>query len=231
MHQNLSPELNAMVEAGNAEGFDVATMKKGTMFEFATKNSTYTIVVVDPEKSEVAMITTSSNPEIPKKNLWILMGSGWGGSTMKMNWVGVGARVRMRCLNGGLVDEAIEAMSGHLFKIERIFNIEVHQNLLVKNGMTASRLQKITSHVQARLQCERYLQRKWPNIPFVDYEDTAKAAEDLASGKLPPTTAVIASLGAARVHKLKVLEPSIHDDKFNFTRFIAARHRRTGSGY
>ena len=129
-------------------------------------------------------------------------------------------------LNGGLVDEAIEAMSGHLFRIERIFNIEVHQNLLVKNGTTTSKVRKIASHVQARLQSERYLQRCWHGIPFEDYSDTAQAAADLASGKLPPTTAVIASLGAARAYKLKVLEPSIHDDKFNFTRFIAARRRK-----
>mgnify|MGYP001564583245 CR=1 FL=1 len=131
-------------------------------------------------------------------------------------------------LNGGLVDETVEAMSGHNFRIERLFNIEVHQNLLVKNGMTASRVRKITSHIQARLQCERYLQRQWSHTPFEDYADTAKAAEDLASGKLPATTAVIASLTAARVYGLKVLEPSIHDDKFNFTRFIAARQRQTG---
>lgn len=131
-------------------------------------------------------------------------------------------------LNGGMVDEALEAMSGHIFRIERKFNIEVHQNLLVKNGMTASRVRKITSHIQARLQCERYLQRQWPHTPFEDYADTAKAAEDLASGKLPATTAVIASLAAARVYGLKVLESSIHDDKFNFTRFIAARARRHG---
>lgn len=129
-------------------------------------------------------------------------------------------------INGGLVEEALEAMSRHNFKIERQFNMEVHQNFIVKNGLTAARVQRIVSHVQTKLQCERYLQRKWPNVPFLEYADTALAAEDLANGKLPQTTAVIASRRAAKIHGLKVLEPSVHDDKYNFTRFVAARPRR-----
>ena len=51
--------------------------------------------------------------------------------------------------------------------------------------------------------------------------DTAKAAEDLASGKLPKTTAVIASRNATHMYKLKILEESIQDLKFNYTVFIA----------
>ena len=128
-------------------------------------------------------------------------------------------------LRGGLVEEAILAMSAHNFKIERVFNFDVHQNLLVKNGTTASQVRNITSHVQTQLQCRHYLAQHWPDTPFRAYADTAQAAADLASGTLPPTTAVIASLEAARVYKLKVLVRSIHDEKFNITRFIAARRR------
>jgi prephenate dehydratase len=67
-----------------------------------------------------------------------------------------------------------------------------------------------------------YLKRRWPKVKLVEYADTAKAAQDLASGKLPKTTAVIASRNAAEAYGLGILEESIQDLKFNYTSFIAA---------
>lgn len=124
--------------------------------------------------------------------------------------------------NGGIVLEAVHAMSKHNFSIKKMFEIDVHHCLLVKNGATAGTIKKIVSHDQALKQCRMYLKRIWPKVKIEAYADTAKAAEDLASGKLPVTTAVIASRAAAQVYKLKVLEESIQDLKFNYTSFIAA---------
>lgn len=126
--------------------------------------------------------------------------------------------------NGGIVLEAVHAMAKHRFKIKKIFEIDIHQNLLVKKGVTADKVRRITSHDQAIKQCRMYLKRMWPKVKISEYEDTAKAAEDLGSGKLPASTAVIASRAAADVYKLDVLEESIQDLKFNFTSFIAAEH-------
>jgi prephenate dehydratase len=67
-----------------------------------------------------------------------------------------------------------------------------------------------------------YLKRMWPKVKVGEYADTAKAAEDLAAGKLPAGTAVIASLEAARAYKLDVLEESVQDLKFNYTTFVVA---------
>ena len=124
--------------------------------------------------------------------------------------------------NGGIVLEAVHAMAKHRFAIKKIFEIDVHQNLLVKKGVTADKVKIITSHEQAIKQCRMYLKRVWPKVKIKEYADTAKAAEDLAKGKLPKTTAVIASRAAAHVYKLDVLEESIQDLKFNYTSFIAA---------
>ena len=124
--------------------------------------------------------------------------------------------------NGGIVIEAVHAMAKHRFSIRKIFEIDVHQNLLVKKGVTADNIKTILSHDQAIKQCRFYLKRVWPKVTIKEYPDTAKAAEDLAKGKLPATTAVIASLKAAKLHKLDVLEPSIQDLKFNYTSFVAA---------
>ncbi|NBV76862.1 chorismate mutase [bacterium] len=124
--------------------------------------------------------------------------------------------------NGGIVLEAVHAMSKHNFHIKKMFEIDVHHNLLVKKGTTADKIKKIVSHDQAIKQCRMYLRRMWPNVEVEAYEDTAKAAADIASGILPPSCAAIASRGAAKLYKLDILEESIQDLKFNYTVFIAA---------
>ena len=128
--------------------------------------------------------------------------------------------------NGGIVIEAVYAMAKHQFSIEKIFEIDIHQNLLVKKGVTAKKIKTVTSHDQALKQCRMYLRRKWPKVQIEEYADTAKAAADLAKGKLPASTAVIASRIAAEIYGLDILEESVQDLKFNFTTFIAAETRK-----
>jgi prephenate dehydratase len=124
--------------------------------------------------------------------------------------------------NGGIVLEAVHAMAKHNFSIKKIFEIDVHHNLLVKKGTSASKIKSIVSHDQAIKQCRTYLRRKWPDARIEAYEDTAVAAHDLARGKLASSVAVIASRNAAEAYKLDILEESIQDLKFNYTSFIAA---------
>jgi len=123
---------------------------------------------------------------------------------------------------GGVVTETVHAMAKHNFNIKKIFDIDIHQNLLVREGVKKNEIKVITSHEQALKQCREYLKREWPKAKIEEYEDTAKAAEDLASDKLPLSTAVIASAAAARLYKLKILEESIQDLKTNYTTFITA---------
>lgn len=125
--------------------------------------------------------------------------------------------------NGGIVIEAVYAMAKHNFEIETMFELDVHHMLLVRPGVTASHINTIASHDQALKQCRMYLKRTWPECEIVPYADTAKAAEDLANGILPDTTAVIAPKRAAELYGLQVLEESIQDLKFNYTVFVVAR--------
>ena len=123
---------------------------------------------------------------------------------------------------GGIVTEAVRPMSKHVFRIRKIFDIDIKQNLLVTKYTKREDIRTIVSHDQALKQCRRYLKRKWAGVKLKTYEDTAKAAEDLASGKFSKSTAVIASRTAAEVYKLKILEAGIQDLKTNLTTFIAA---------
>ncbi len=124
--------------------------------------------------------------------------------------------------NGGVVIEAVYAMAKHRFVVKKLFEIDIHHNLLVQKGVRSDEIKTITSHDQAIKQCRMYLRRRWPKVKVVEYPDTAKAAADLAAGTLPRTTAVIASAAAAKRYKLDILEESIQDLKFNYTNFVVA---------
>lgn len=124
--------------------------------------------------------------------------------------------------NGGIVIEAVHAMAKHRFQIEKMFELDVHHNLLVKKGVTASQIKAITSHDQALKQCRMYIKRMWPEADIVPFKDTAAAAKALHDGELPDTTAVIAAKRAAELYDLDILEPSIQDLKYNYTMFLVA---------
>ena len=127
---------------------------------------------------------------------------------------------------GGVVTEAEAAVAKHRFAIRKLFGIDIRQNLLAQKGVSKGDITAIVSHDQALKQCRAYLKKNWPKAKVEEYEDTAKAAEDLASGKLPKTTAVIASKTAADVYGLQVLEASIQDLTSNFTTFLAVEPLR-----
>lgn len=129
--------------------------------------------------------------------------------------------------NGGMVIEAVHAMAAHRFVIERMFELDVHHMLLVKPGTDPTTVTSVTSHDQAIKQCRMYLRRQWPDVAIETYEDTAKAAADLASGLLLPITAVIAPRRCARLYNLEIVEESIQDLKFNYTSFLVATKKHT----
>jgi prephenate dehydratase len=124
--------------------------------------------------------------------------------------------------NGGIVYEAVEAMSRYVFRIEKIFEIDIKHCLLVQPGTTSSQVNMIVSHQQAIKQCRMYLKRKWGKAELREYSDTAEAAKDLQKGELSRSCAVIAPQICADIYGLEVLEEGIQDLKFNFTSFIVA---------
>ncbi|NTW22781.1 prephenate dehydratase [Candidatus Falkowbacteria bacterium] len=124
--------------------------------------------------------------------------------------------------NGGIVIEAVYAMAKHQFQIKKMFEIDIRHNLLARRGLNPGDIAAIASHQQALKQCRMYLKRKWPEVELVEYKDTAEAARDIAEGRLPATTAVIANRVCAELYDLEILEEGIQDLKFNFTTFIVA---------
>ena len=125
--------------------------------------------------------------------------------------------------NGGIVYEAVYAMSKYIFQIENMFEIDVQHCLLAKPKINISDIKKIASHPQALKQCRMYLKRKWETIELQEYSDTASAAKDLGKEILSSDSAVIAPKICADLYGLDILEKNIQDLKFNFTTFIVAK--------
>lgn len=124
---------------------------------------------------------------------------------------------------GGLVQTAFEAMGRHRFQMIDEVWMEVVQCLLVQRGVVRSEIRQIASHSQAFSQCERYLRESFPQAVLVEWEDTAKAARDLAHGVLSIDTAVIAPARSAALFHLQVLHKGIQDMSPNLTTFIVVQ--------
>ena len=126
---------------------------------------------------------------------------------------------------GGLVTMAFESMGKYLFTWIDQFTLNVKQCLLARPGMSLSQIKSVASHPQGFAQCELYLQKELKQVDRIVWEDTAKAARDLANGILNPKTAVIASKRAAQIYGLEVLAENIQDVQLNLTTFIIIGRR------
>lgn len=115
----------------------------------------------------------------------------------------------------GFIAENFQLLFGSGFYVSAEHLHPVEHCLLGPKGSRITDIKKVISHPQALAQCSQYLKSK--GIEGEVYFDTAGAAADVS--KLSGTAA-IASLRAAEVYDLEVLDRNINDVKGNWTRFF-----------
>lgn len=103
-------------------------------------------------------------------------------------------------------------------KIAGEIYLQIHQNLMVNQGVTTEDIREVHSHPMALLQCMDYLE-KHPTWKLVETEDTALSAKHIHQHR-SKHIAVIASKLAAELFDLKILAPKIQSNKNNYTRFL-----------
>jgi len=101
----------------------------------------------------------------------------------------------------------------------------VHHQLLGPEGASLKSIKTVESHVHALDQCRKAI-RKF-NLKRVVAADTAGSAREVAESA-DPTRAAIASMLAARIHRLKILKRDIEDEAHNTTRFIVLSRKPSG---
>lgn len=118
----------------------------------------------------------------------------------------------------GSVKKVYDLMIHHNFSIIRTFRLKIDHNLLVNPGTKLEDIQEIYSHEQALSQCSEYL-RQFPNAAIIPVENTAVAAEMVASSGRKDVAA-LSSRACEELYGLECLAASVQDEKNNRTRFI-----------
>jgi len=124
----------------------------------------------------------------------------------------------------GSVKRVYDLMISRRFKIVRTVRIKIDHNLLTLPGVELSEIREIVSHEQAISQCSAFLSALGPNVKITRVENTAKAAEMVAtSGRRD--LASLSSRSCASQYSLSVLRSSVQDNGNNHTRFICITNK------
>jgi len=124
---------------------------------------------------------------------------------------------------GGSIHRNYDLLVEHELPIVGEIQLKVDHCLLALPGVTLEDVKVVHSHPQALAQCERFLQGL-PTIELAAVYDTAGGAKLIREKELRHDAA-IASIRAAHVFGLDVLQRGIQDYDTNITRFcIVARH-------
>ena len=113
--------------------------------------------------------------------------------------------------NYALLDQYELVITGEHF-------LRIEHNLMALPGQKIHEIEEVHSHPMALLQCKKFF-RKHPHIKLVESHDTAEEAYKIGAQKWT-YKAAIASVRAAEIYGLEILNPSIQTIKNNVTRFI-----------
>ncbi|MGA1868967.1 MAG: prephenate dehydratase [bacterium] len=116
----------------------------------------------------------------------------------------------------GMVSHTLDMFVDSDLKICNEIMIVIHHNLLSKSS-NINDIKKIFSHPQPVAQSRAWLRSHVPNIPIIEAESTSKAAELASKDK---SIAAIASVEAAKLYGLNILQARIEDRANNYTRFL-----------
>ncbi|CAL5183000.1 unnamed protein product [Lathyrus oleraceus] len=120
---------------------------------------------------------------------------------------------------GGSIHRNYDLLLRHRLHIVGEVQLPVHHCLLALPGIRKEYLTRVISHPQALSQCEHTLTKLGLNVAREAVDDTAGAAEFIATNSLRDTAA-IASARAAELYGLQILADGIQDDPSNVTRFV-----------
>ncbi len=119
----------------------------------------------------------------------------------------------------GPVSEFVETFSDVDYETLGDYVLPIHHCIFIKPGVSPEDITEIASHPQAFRQTDHYREANYPNWEEHAVDDTALAAEYLAKGTLPETTAVICSMQAGLSWNLEMIAQNVEDSSENRTTF------------
>jgi prephenate dehydratase len=121
----------------------------------------------------------------------------------------------------GTVAEHADLMLTRDVFIQREYLLRIVHNVIAMRGVQVRKLRRVLSHPVALDQCREFFRRN-PNIEAVPFYDTAGSVKHVMANRLKDAAAIAGHL-AAREYSGSIVEPSVEDDKRNFTRFFLLR--------
>lgn len=118
----------------------------------------------------------------------------------------------------GSVHENYDLLLDHSLMIVGEISLRIHHHLMVLPGVKAGEIRFVFSHPQALGQCDEFL-RTMKRARSMVYYDTAGAARMIREEERT-NAAAVASLRAAKSHRLTILRRNIENNHHNYTRFL-----------
>ncbi len=151
--QHLDPRLVALIQKSERDGGiflkDVPN-PEDAIVEVHTQNSIYTIAIIDLEKGEVAM---QGGKYLPEPELCYFRGSTFGGSMIKVGWVGVGMHLEVNSSRAGLLTTS----SIRTVKVKE--DGELAGSMRKKVKVTAPR---VMTEAEARAAIQQFVEESFP---------------------------------------------------------------------
>ncbi|MGH7245955.1 MAG: prephenate dehydrogenase/arogenate dehydrogenase family protein, partial [Candidatus Levyibacteriota bacterium] len=116
---------------------------------------------------------------------------------------------------GGLVEETVRQLGKYKFSIVEDFTILIRHFLMKRKDIRVQEIKKIMAHPQVLKQCEQTLKDKFEKYKLVSGEgnvvDTAKAAEELAKGRILKNTAILGPANLAERYGFDLIAEDLQD--------------------
>jgi prephenate dehydratase len=125
---------------------------------------------------------------------------------------------------GGIVRESVHALARYRVKVIHEFGIKIQHHLMRRKDVRTQDLSQIMTHPQVFAQCRSTLGQKYPHLRQIvgegDLIDNAKAAEAVARGFVPRSTAYLGNRILSSIYNLEIIDKDLQDDKENLTTFL-----------
>lgn len=100
--KHIDPRLLAKIKQSEKDGgIFLKDIPDSYIVEAHTQNSVYTVAVIDKDKSKVAVL--GNNKYLAQPEVCYLRGSTFGGSMIKLGWIGVGMHLEINPAVGGII--------------------------------------------------------------------------------------------------------------------------------
>ncbi len=95
-------------EVSQTNGIGLADLDPITTLLVRTENSRYEIVVVEPRRK---VVLVQGGPFFPQATRAVLSGSNFGGSLLKVAWVGIGLHMEFRAGDQWIITSRVHAIT------------------------------------------------------------------------------------------------------------------------